>query len=417
MADRLSSPQPIRPRPRHTGGRLTVLATLALAAGLGAAGRLAAEPQTRTFRQSFPVTAGTAVRLANLAGQVELVAGSGNQVVVDATVHAEASGSAETQRLVQEMQWVAARDAKGRDEWALSYPVDRYHSFFYPQPRGKEESAFWSLFDSSSSSTTYRGERVRVYTGRHSSAPTLYVDLRVAVPPSSVLAVRNLAGKVHGGALAGSLALDTGNADIQLDGFSGQLRLDTGSGDVLLGACRGETAIDTGSGDVVVRQLVGNASIDTGSGDVRIERVAAGRLAVHTGSGDVTVRDGSAGSLNFHTGSGGVRVLGVDSEEVVAGTASGDVRLSCPLGHTRHLTARTGSGDVTILAGAADSFDLTAQQGSGDLSVGYHDAVLRRSRRDKLVGARRGDGRTVIEVRTGSGDCSIRPQGSGGGSD
>jgi len=392
-------------------------AALTVAVALCMAGRLAAEPQTRAFRQSFPVAAaGRTLRLANLAGRVDLVPGSGNQVVVDATVHAEASGAGETQRLLQEMQWVRGQDTKGREEWALAYPVDRYHSFFYPTAHGQSESSFWSLFDTSSSSTTYRGERVRVYLGRRSSAPTLYADLRIAVPRSCFLALRNLVGTIRGGALEGDLALDTGNGDIHLDAFAGQLRLDTGSGDVVLGVSRGETSIDTGSGDVVVHQLVGNASIDTGSGDVRIAKVAVGKLTIHTGSGDVTVHEGAAGSLNAGTGSGTVRVVGVELEELLADTGSGDVEVQSSLEHTRRLTAKTGSGDVRIYAGPSASFDVTADQGSGDLSVQYSDAVLRHARhRDKVVGARRGDGRTAIRIETSSGDCVIGPRGGGKG--
>jgi hypothetical protein len=40
--------------------------------------------------------------------------------------------------------------------------------------------------------------------------------------------------------------------------------------------------------------------------------------------------------------------------------------------------------------------------------VGYADAVLRKDGR-KVVGAKRGDGRTQIHCETGSGDCEIRP--------
>jgi Putative adhesin len=390
---------------------LGLILAMALAAGLGAAGRLAAEPQARSFRQAFPVTPGVSLRLGNLAGRVELVSGAGNQVVIDAEVHAELAGAGETQRVLQEMKWVRAQDGKGRDEWVLSYPVERYRSYFYPQPREGSDSGFWSLFDNSSSSTTYRGERVRVYTGRRSSAPTLYADLRIALPTTSDVALRNLVGKVHGGGLEGTLALDTGSSDIRLESYAGQLRLDTGSGDIVIGVSRGETAIDTGSGDVVVRQLVGNASIDTGSGDVRIEKVAVGTLKLHTGSGDVTVRDGAAGKLTADTGSGEVRVIGVELEELVADTGSGDVEVASSLDHARRLTAKTGSGDVRVYAGPAASFDVTADQSSGDLRVNYADAVLRHGHhRDKVVGARRGDGRTIIRIETGSGDCVIGPR-------
>ncbi|HVR09730.1 MAG TPA: DUF4097 family beta strand repeat-containing protein, partial [Thermoanaerobaculia bacterium] len=382
--------------------------------GWGGGGRLAAETETRTFRQAFPVTPGASLRLGNLAGRVELVPGTGTQVVIDATVHAELPGSGETQRVLQEMRWVKAQDNKGREEWDLSYPVDRYRSYFYPQPREGSESSFWSLFDNSSSSTTYRSERVRVYTGRRSSAPTLYADLRIALPATSDVALRNLVGKVHGGALEGTLSLDTGSSDIRLESFAGQLRLDTGSGDIVLGSSRGETSIDTGSGDVVIHQLVGNAGVDTGSGDVRIEKVAVGKLKLHTGSGDVTVRDGAAGQLSAETGSGEVRVVRVELEELNADTGSGDVEVTSSLEHTRRITAKTGSGDVRLWAGPSASFDVTADQSSGDLRVDYSDAVLRHGRHhDKVVGARRGDGHTSIVIETGSGDCVISPSGSG----
>jgi hypothetical protein len=410
--------QRIFPSTRRLAAPWPVLG-LALGVGLGlalaTAGRLAAEPQARSFRQSFPLTPGATLRLGNLAGRVELVPGAGAEVVVDATVHAELPGAGETQRVLQEMRWVRAEDGKRRPEWVLAYPVDRYRSYFYPQPREGSESSFWSLFDNSSTSTTYRGERVRIYSGRRSSAPVLYADLRIALPTTSDVALRNLVGKVHGGALEGTLALDTGSSDVRIDSFSGQLRLDTGSGDVVLGASRGETVVDTGSGDVVMRQLVGNASIDTGSGDVRIDRVAVGKLKLHTGSGDVTVRDGAAGQLIADTGSGAVKVVGVELEELAADTGSGDVEVTSSLDHTRRITAKTGSGDVRVNAGPAASFDVTAEQGSGELAVEYGDAVLRRSRHhDKVVGARRGDGRTTILISTASGDCVIRPSTGGG---
>src|ERR1700676_4676761 len=99
-------------RARARSRALALTAALVLAAGLGVAGRLAAEGQARAFRQSFPGTPGGTLRLANLAGRVELVSVAGNQVVVDAEVHAELPGAGETQRLLQEMKWVRAQDAK-----------------------------------------------------------------------------------------------------------------------------------------------------------------------------------------------------------------------------------------------------------------------------------------------------------------
>jgi len=383
---------------------------LTLAAGLTGAVTLCAQETTRTFQQPFPGNG--EVRLANLAGRIEIVRGQGRDVVVDATVHAEAGSAAETQQLLQGMKWVKSRDKKGREEWALSYPVEKYRSYAYPT--GKEASglpSFLSFLGSIGNTTsTYRGERVRIYNRKTSSAPTLYTDLRITLPAGANVAVRNVVGKVNGGDLEGTLSIDTGSGDVQIASCACQLGIDTGSGDVVVGSARGETKIDTGSGDVVVRRLVGNGAIDTGSGNVTVQKVSAGKLTLDTGSGDVTLQDGEAGRVIAKTGSGGVKVLAVELEDLTAETGSGDVTVQSSLARTKRLSAETGSGDVDIKAGPNASFDVVSDQGSGDLSVHYADAVLRKSGH-KVVGAKRGDGRTAIHIETGSGDATIRPQG------
>lgn len=383
---------------------------LTLAAGLGGTAALSAQEQVRSFQQPFP--ANGEVRIANLAGRVEIVKGQGPNVVVDATVHADFSSAAETQRQIQGLRWVKGHDKKGREEWQLSYPVEKYRSYSYPTAK-REDSGLPSflsfLGDIGNTTTTYRGERVKIYH-RKSSAPTLYADLRITLPAGSNMAVRNVIGKVHGGDLEGSLAIDTGSGDVQIASESGQLAIDTGSGDVVVGSTRGETKIDTGSGNVVVRHFVGNGSIDTGSGDVTVQKVSAGKLTLDTGSGSITLQDGEAGRVIAKTGSGGVKVLSVELEDLTAETGSGDVTVQSSLARTKRLTAETGSGDVEIKAGPNASFNVVSDQGSGDLDVRYADAVLRKQGH-KVVGAKRGDGRTAIHIETGSGDATIRPQG------
>jgi Putative adhesin len=387
-----------------------------LAAGLGMAATLRAEEQVRTFQQPFP--AGGEVRLANLAGRVEIQRGTGRDVVVDATVHADFGGG-ETQRQLRSLKWVRGLDKKGREEWVLSYPVEKYRSYSYPAARdGKEEKesgvpellSFLSFAIGNSTTTTYRGERVKVLSGRHSSAPVLYADLRITLPANSRFAFRNAIGAVRGGDLEGTLAIDTGSGDVQIGSSSGQLTIDTGSGNVVVGSTRGETSISTGSGDVVVRRLVGNGAVDTGSGNVTVQKVSAGKLTLDTGSGDVTLQDGEAGRVIAKTGSGGVKVLAVELEDLTAETGSGDVTVQSSLARTKRLSAGTGSGDIDIKAGPGASFTVASDQGSGELTVGYADAVLRKSGH-KVVGAKRGDGRTAIKIETGSGDCMIRPRG------
>lgn len=369
-----------------------------------------AATESRAFRVTFPANLGEhPVRLANLAGHVEILPGNSAETVVETVLFAEGKNDSETQALLSGTKWVKGHDSKGREEWALSYPVEKYRAFRYPDPRRKDDSEFLGFFDGSSCNGQYRGEKVRVYSGKKLGVPTLYANVRVRLPKESRLVFRNLVGDVDAGNLEGDLVLDTGSGDVEVAGFNGRLLIDTGSGDVRVGTTRGETSIDTGSGDVAVARLIGNGSIDTGSGNVRVDSVSAGKLSIDTGSGDVSVKNGSAGRLLADTGSGGVEVLGVEIEELVADTGSGDVSVHSSLAQARRVSIDTGSGDVVIRAGAKASFDIASDQGSGELTVGYADAALRKEGR-KVIGARRGNGQTVIRVETGSGDCVLQPQ-------
>ncbi len=334
--------------------------------------------ETRTLTRAFPVAEGQTLRLANLAGSVRLAAGSGSEVRVEATLHAQGRNAAETRRLLDALGWVEGRDAKGRKEWALSYPVAEYRGFHYPGSKDPEgaEAGFWErLFQSlgGHTNTRYLGERVRVSGSRSAATPTLYADLKITFPAAGALVVRNVVGPVRGRQLAGDLTVDTGSGGVKLESFAGRLVVDTGSGAIAVDDLRGE------------------------------------RAHLDTGSGDITVQDGSADRLRADTGSGDIEVLDVEVVRFEADTGSGSVTLWSSLARAEEVLVDTGSGDVQIVAGPDASFDLAADLGSGDVTVGFADATLRKSGRE-VVGARRGDGRTRIRVDTGSGDCEIGPR-------
>lgn len=394
--------------------RSTRAAAWILAFTLGTAVAVADEAEkTRSFRHEFPAQQ-QELRLANLAGRVELVRAQGNQVTVEAFVHAAGESAGETQNLLNGMKWVRGKDGKGREEWALSYPVDDYRGFHYPQPKKGDDDDMpeflsWLGSNHSQTTSTYRGEKVRIYGEKRDDVPTLYANLRIALPAGSNVVVRNVVGAVRGGNLEGTLTVDTGSGRVEIGSHAGRLTVDTGSGDVVVGSATGETRIDTGSGDVVVRKLVGNGVMDTGSGDVTVENVSAGKLSVDTGSGDVTVRNGVISRVQAETGSGNVQVVGIELEELDAGTGSGDVMLRSSLEKATRVTAETGSGDVEIFGGPQAAFDIKSSHGSGELLVRYDDAEIQKDGR-RVTGARRGNGQTVIRVETGSGDCVISPR-------
>ena len=357
------------------------------------------DTEARTFTESFP--ADSPVHLANLAGAVELVAGSGSEVVVEATVHAKGRNAEETERLLDSLRWEEG-DVRGRRGWALSYPVRDHDEYHYPGD-GEARVLGWG----SHTSTKYQGTKVHVY-GKNKNRPTLYADLKITIPNGSTFGLRNVVGEIQGGDLAANLDLDTGSGAVRLGSVDGDLTVDTGSGEVEVGDVRGEASIDTGSGDVSLAGLTGNGWIDTGSGSIDVARVDAERLELDTGSGSIRVADGRADRVMADTGSGDIELSGVDVVRFEGDTGSGDITLKGSLAGAESIVADTGSGDVVIHGGPDASFDLSTSLGSGEVEVGYRDAELERSGR-KVVGARRGDGRTRIEVDTGSGDCVIRP--------
>ena len=370
--------------------------------------------QTRRLDKAFPVSPSTVLQFANLAGEVEIVQGSGGELKIEATIHAEGGNAGETQQLLSVMEWVETHDRKGKPEWALSYPVARYRSFAYPRihDSGDDDGWLWNLLSSfnmgSHDNGYYLGKRVGVRGRSSASVPVLYADLKISLPGRGKVVVRNLVGDVEGGQLEGDLMVDTGSVEVTLAGFAGNLVVDTGSGDVRLGKVRGETLVDTGSGNVTIAELIGNGNLDTGSGDIEVERVAAGKLRTDTGSGNITVKNGSVAALTGDTGSGDILVDNVEVETFEGDTGSGNVTLRSSLAEAREVRIDTGSGDVTIYAGPSAAFDLVASQGSGDLSCGYADATLRKQD-GEVIGAERGNRQTRIVIDTGSGDARIAP--------
>ncbi len=356
------------------------------------------ETESRSFSETLPHVPGEVLRLANLAGAIELVPGSGDSVVIETTVHAAGRSAADTQKLLADMRWEKGRDREGRPEWVLTYPVDKYKSFHY-----NDNHHGWSI----NNGVWYRGKKVSLST-RKGIKPTLYADLRITCPGTGPLVVRNAIGDVDGGALSGTLTIDTGSGDVTLTAFDGDLTVDTGSGDVNLGTVRGETLVDTGSGEVLVGALTGNGRLDTGSGNVTVRKTSMGKLVVDTGSGEVLIEDGTVGDLAVDTGSGEVKVIGVELGHLIVDTGSGDVVVESSLTGTERVHIDTGSGDVRIRAGGDAAFKIALESGSGELVVHYDDAELEKSG-DRVVAARRGNGGTDVVVDTGSGDCIVGP--------
>ncbi len=314
---------------------------------------------------------GSEVALYNLAGTVQIEAGSGDAVAVEVT-----RGGADLTRLR-----IGEGELDGRATLRVIYPGDRVR---YPR-MGDGSTELRVRQDGTFGDHDHEGggRRVRISSEGGLEA---WADLRIAVPAGRSVAVHLAVGNLTATNVDGRLQLQASNAPVTVNGVRGGLDVEVGSGEVQVSATEGEVRVTTGSGGVQLTRAKGRAlAIQTGSGDVAASGLEADELAVQTGSGDVRVTAVKAPRVALETGSGGVTV-----------ELQGEVD---------RLEIGTGSGDIAITAPANLSAQLELQTASGEIDSDFPLAVTR-SGRDHLRGTV-GDGKGKISVETGSGGVRL----------
>ena len=324
---------------------------------------------TRTLRLELSGDPAKLFSVENLAGRMQVRPTGGTKVSVVATVHAETDALARAMRLNQVV------GEQGEPALRVIYPEQRVR---YPQGGG------WGTSDSK-----YDGGK-RFTVSEH-SGPLLYADLTVEVPSSAIDGrFRNVVG------------------NLAAEGLNGHVRLDTASGNVSATRLKGDIKADTGSGDVSASDIAGRFNCDTGSGTCTLQGFEGELLQLDTGSGEIHVSGAKAQTVKADTGSGEIALQLADAREIVADTGSGGVVIDCQCPALTRVKVDTGSGDVTLRVPEGAGFELRADQGSGDLLSGFKDAEAI-TRRREVVGYRRGNAQTRIDVDTGSGDVRIEP--------
>ncbi|MCG6958051.1 MAG: DUF4097 domain-containing protein [Gemmatimonadetes bacterium] len=321
-------------------------------------------------RQAVP---GQDVAIYNLAGHVEVVAGSGSDVVVKVT-----RGGADASRLR-----IETGDIGRESTLRVVYPDDRV---IYPDMGRGSNTTVRVRDDGTFNDSDSRGRGNRVEVRGSGSGLEAWADLVIEVPKGKSVKVYVAAGKAEARGVSSDLRLDTGSGSVQASDIEGSLTVDTGSGSVTVRGVRGDLSVDTGSGSVELRDVTGEtALIDTGSGGVRGGGVHASSLKVDTGSGSIELDELSVPDVVLDTGSGSVDIVLLTDVE--------------------RLDIDTGSGGVTVRAPENLGAQVELETGSGSFDLGF--AVQTRSvRRDYLRGTI-GDGKGRIHVDTGSGGIRI----------
>lgn len=346
--------------------RPTALAILVLSAG-SIAGAQGAERHA---------ISGNTVAIYNLAGHVDIVAGTGSDVAVDVT-----RGGADARKLRIEK---GTRD--GANDLRIIYPDD---DIVYPAlGRWSNTTVSYGRDGYFNEGGENRWNRIRVRgTGGGTEA---WADLRVAVPAGKTVTMNLAVGEVVATNVKGRLRIDVGAARVRARGHDGHLSIDAGSGGVVAEDVTGDLEIDTGSGGVEVTNVAGDrVKIETGSGGIRGTQVKASDLSIDVGSGGVDLGRVTADNAKFDAGSGQLTVEFLNSPKSLnVDTGSGGATLTFPASLSAEIEVETGSGGIT------NDFALTV------------DRLDRHSLRGKIGG---GGGR--IRVESGSGGVRLRKGG------
>ncbi|MDX1647079.1 MAG: DUF4097 family beta strand repeat-containing protein [Longimicrobiales bacterium] len=315
---------------------------------------------------------GDAVAVYNLAGRVEVVGGTGSEVVVRIE-----RGGADASGLRIERGTL-----DGRETLRVVYPDDEV---VYPDMGRRSSTTVRVRADGTfSDGRGDRGDPVRIRGS--GGGLEAWADLVVEVPAGTDFSVYQAVGEVDARNLTGDLLIDTGSGTVNVIDITGDVEIDTGSGSVTARGVVGDLLADTGSGRVDVSEVRGSQmEVDTGSGGVRGSQISADIVVVDTGSGSIELTRVTSSDLLLDTGSGSI-----------------DVELT---GDVDRLDADTGSGSVTIRAPAGLGATVEIDTGSGGIDLDF-PVEVRSVRRDRIRGTI-GDGRGEIRIDTGSGSVRM----------
>jgi DUF4097 and DUF4098 domain-containing protein YvlB len=222
--------------------------------------------------------------------------------------------------------------------------------------------------------------------GTGMSMDNVSIDYTVTVPANTALHSQSGSGDVDVRGIQGPASFTAGSGDVTATGIGNDVQATAGSGTIKISSVQGQTQVTTGSGDIVVRDAQGAVRVHTGSGGIEV-REPNDNVVADSGSGDVTV-SGAHADLRVHTGSGGISIDGNP-------------------GASNYWDIHASSGDVTLRIPSAASFHLYAHTSSGDIDTQV-PIVMEGTTAKHELRARIGDGKGRVEIRTSSGNITLR---------
>ena len=243
---------------------------------------------TETFSRTVRIGRNGTFELGNVAGDITVTGGGGDDVRIDAVKRVRQQSEADARAIMREME-IRVTERSNQVEVRTEYP-----------------------------------QRRRNWSGS--------VDYTITLPASATVTLHSVSGDLRVTNVRGDLRADTVSGDVTASGIGRLRSVRTVSGDLMLTDVEGEdVSAGTVSGDATLRSLkVGGLTLEAVSGSLRFTDVEVARADFRTISGDIdfTGRLARNGRYRFQSQSGDIRLAPANDAgfDLEATSFSGAVR-------------------------------------------------------------------------------------------
>lgn len=349
---------------------------------------LIAVPPAST-QERFTLT-GQDVSVYNLAGELQIVPGTGGATEVEVT------------RI-------------GRDSRELRISTDSPSSLRVIYPRdeitypgmGRGSQSTLSVSDDGTFGDGRNGRSVRITSSDRAASGAMEAgaDIVVRLQPGARLTARTAIGNTHIQNVGGSLNIGNIAGDITSTGTRGDLTLRTASGSIEVADAEGTLTLRTASGGVDVENARGAAvSAKVASGRITARNVRATTVELESASGGLRVDGVECDRLQLASASGSINARQVIAPDAVARTASGSVDLELS-GSIRSAEVRSASGSVRLMLPQGSNVALELRSSSGRVQLDAPAQIVETRR--GYTSATLGNGGGHVSARSSSGSVRV----------
>jgi len=212
-------------------------------------------------------------------------------------------------------------------------------------------------------------------------------------------------GDIHTGTIDGPVvSLRSSDGDIRLkDLYTSEASIRTSDGDIeMLDAAASSLHVKTSDGHINARVLEGSVELETGDGDIELEKITGSTAWLSTADGDIVVDQLEAANSELRTSDGDLR-MGKVYGDVLAITSSGSIRVEMAV--PAHIYCRTSDGDVTVHAPEDLAADVKMEGDRIRISSSFDFQGT--IQKERAAGSINGGG-PVIEAYTSDGSVVLR---------